>query len=68
MWANGIWKLDNSKEGIELDNPRENGAQGLDNPWRICAWELDNSRSKIFVLELDNSWLKIFVLELDNSN
>ena len=56
-------KLDNSKERIGLNNPRENGAQGLDNPWRFCAHELDSSQSKIFALEIDTSLWKIFVLE-----
>ena len=57
----------NSTKRIWLDNTRKNDAQGLDNPWRNCAWELDNSQLKIFALELDTSFRKIFVLELGDS-
>jgi hypothetical protein len=35
--------LDNSKEIIGSNNPRDNGAQMLDNPLRNCAHELDSS-------------------------
>ena len=51
MWAYGVWTQTTAKKDI----PGKNGAQGLDNPWRSCAWELDNSRLNIFALELDNS-------------
>ena len=30
-------ELDNSKEKIGSDNPREDVAQGLDNPWTNCV-------------------------------
>ena len=63
-----------SKWCLESDNLRKNDAQELNNSWENRAWELDSSRSKIFVSELDNfnweldnSLWKIFVLELDTS-
>ena len=37
-----------------LDNSIDNDAQGLDNPRRNCARELDSPFWKICVLELDN--------------
>ena len=48
-------ELDNSKERIWSDNPSKNDAQGLDNPLRNYARELNNFRSKIFAVESDNS-------------
>ena len=37
----GRWCLEsyNFKEQIGSNNPRKNGAQGLDNAWRNCTWE-----------------------------
>lgn len=47
MWT---WCLElaNSKQRIGPYNPRNNGAQALDNPWSNRAHELDNSQAKIF--------------------
>jgi hypothetical protein len=61
-------ELNNCKKKIRSNNPRDSGAQGLDNPRRTCARELGNYQLKIFALELESSSWKIFALESGNSN
>ena len=65
MWALGCLESKKLQRMNWLGNPRANDAQGLDNPWRDCPWELDSSQSKIFALELDiykwelNTWVPL---------
>ena len=67
MWADGVESHTTSNNEMALDNPRKSGPQGLDNPWKNCAHELDTSRWKILALELNNSNWKIWWSELDIS-